>query len=68
MASFDRDNSNHINKLPQHDSPMNKSMMQGINIKQGRTFNILIGCTGSVASLKIPKLVEELLASKFKVL
>ncbi|ESN91617.1 hypothetical protein HELRODRAFT_70216 [Helobdella robusta] len=38
-----------------------------INIKQGRTFNILIGCTGSVASLKIPKLVEELLASKYKV-
>ena len=68
MSSFEP-NANHLNKV-QNDSnsQVNKMMLQNLNVKQGRTFNVLIGCTGSVASLKIPKLVEELLNSKFKVI
>ena len=37
------------------------------NVEYFQRCNVLIGCTGSVASIKVPVIVQNLLEGKFKV-
>ena len=49
------------------DSPQQTDSFLTADSTMSENFNVLIGCTGSVASIKVPLLVEQLLDLEIKV-